>query len=121
MSESEKQYNALLKQEPEIEKKAQELSLKHNCKVTPFAFIYKGENIVGYMKSPGRLVKMQAIDMREQSKTQAGDLILRSSLIQEESDKRILEETDETDGIYLGAIDFAINSVTIYQELLKKK
>ena len=94
---------------------AKELSEKHKSHVIPFAFIVNGENVIGYLKEPGRLIKMQAIDMRETSRTQAGDLILRSCLIQEESDKRILEERPENDAIYLGAIDFAINTVMIYQ------
>jgi len=115
------QYDALISKEAEFDAKAKELSVKHGVHVTPFAFIFGEEHIVGYLKEPGRLIKMQAIDLREQSRTQAGGLILQSCLIQEESDKRILDERPENDGIYLGAIDFAINSVTIYQELLKKK
>ena len=117
---TEEQLQALLDIEPTLDAKAKELSVKHGVKVTPFVFIVEGENIIGYLKDPSRMIKMQAIDIREQSKTQAGDLILRSALIQEESDKRILEEKPENDAIYLGAIDFAVNTVSIYREILKK-
>lgn len=101
--------------------RAKELTEKLGSEVTPFAFYAGEEVIIGYMKEPGRLAKMQAIDMYEQSKTTAGDIILRSGLIQEESDKRILEESAANDKIYLGAINFATKYVVWYGEILKKK
>lgn len=115
------QLKALYDCDEAISNKAVELSNELKCKVTPFAFIHEGENVIGYLREPDRLTKMRAIDLCEQSRTQAGALILISCLIQEHSDRRILEERPENDKIYLGAIDFAVNQVTYYNELLKKK
>ncbi len=115
------QLEQLYSIDSEITAKAAELSEKFKCNVKPFAFIHNEENVIGYLKEPDRLTKMRAIDMCEQSRTQAGALILVTCLIQEESDKRILEEKPENDKIYLGAIDFAVGQVTMYNELLKKK
>lgn len=103
-----------------IENTAKELTKKYGVTVTPFAFIKGEEVIVGYLKEPSRLDKMRAIDMYEQSRTQAGDIILRTSLCVE-SDPRILDEKPENDPIYLGAIEWATRSVTLYNEQLKKK
>lgn len=101
--------------------KAAELKTRLGVEVYPFVFGHKDGFVHGYIKEPGRLDKMQAIDLYEQSRTQAGNLILTTSLIREESDKRILDEKLENDPIYLGAIDFSIKLVLISSELLKKK
>lgn len=105
----------------EIESKSKELSARFGVEVTPFMFQNGEDKIIGYLKDPARLDKMRAIDIYEVSRTQAGDLLLRTSLIQEESDKRILEEKPENDPIYLGAIEFAVKTVQLYNEQLKKK
>lgn len=103
------------------ELKAKELSEKLKVKVYPFLFKFGEEFIFGYLKEPIRTDKMRAIDTYEISRTQAGDIILRTSLIEEESDPRILEEKPEYDPIYLGAISFSIKVVEMCSELLKKK
>lgn len=105
----------------QADEKAVELSAKFKLEVTPFVFYTKEGFVFGYIKNPDRMNKMKAIDLYEQSRTQAGHLILQTSLIHEESDKRILEESPENDAIYLGAIDFAIKVVQVCAELLKKK
>lgn len=105
----------------EIDTKKLELEQKNKCEIKVFAFATKDDCVIGYLKDPDRLTKMRAIDMYEQSRTQAGDIILRSGLIQEESDSRILEEKKENDPFYLGAIDFAVKSVGMYLDVLKKK
>jgi hypothetical protein len=103
------------------ETKAKELEAIYKVPVTPFLFIENGEPIIGYLKEPARLDKMRAIDIYEVSKTQAGDHVLRTSLILDESDKRILEESSANDKIYLGAIDFVCKFVVWHAEQLKKK
>lgn len=109
-------------QKPSIYEKANALANTHKVNVAPMAFITeKGEVVIGYLKEPGRTVKMQAIDTGNYSKTQAGDLILRSGLIVEESDPRILDEKPENDPIYFGAISFAVTTIEMYYEQLKKK
>jgi hypothetical protein len=105
----------------EAEAKALELSAKYGKEITPFVFIINEDPIIGYMQEPDRLSKMRAIDMYEASRTQAGDVILRTGLLQAESDKRILDENSANDAIYLGAIDFATKFVKIASEQLKKK
>jgi hypothetical protein len=111
----------LEKAKAEAEAKALELSKTYGKEITPFVFIIKDEAIIGYMQEPDRLSKMRAIDMYEQSRTQAGDIILKTGLLQNESDKRILDEKPENDSIYLGAIEFATKFVLIASEQLKKK
>lgn len=101
--------------------KSAELTIKLGRKVYPFCFFNEDKFIVGYIKEPARLDKMRSIDLYEQSRTQAGDLILRTSLVHEESDKAILDEKEENDPIYLGAISFAVSLVQIAAEQLKKK
>lgn len=105
----------------QAEAKAKQLSESLKTTVHPFVFFYKEEFVFGYLKEPARVDKMRSIDMYDQSRTQAGDIILRTSLIKEESNRRILEESPENDPIYLGAISFAIKVVEIAAELLKKK
>ncbi len=107
--------------ENSILEKAKDLSLREKCEVTAFSFIIGKDTIVGFIKNPSRLDKMRAIDTYEHSRTQAGDLILRTSLLQDVSDKRILDESPDNDPIYLGAIGFAIKMVQIANEQLKKK
>ena len=116
-----KELTILDKAKIEAEKTAVELTAKYGKEITPFVFIIKAEPVIGYMQEPDRLSKMRAIDMYEQSKTQAGDIILRTGLLQAESDKRILDESPENDTVYLGAIDFATKFVKIAMEQLKKK
>lgn len=104
--------------------KADELTSRLGVKVTPFVFVNPDnlkDFIVGYIKDPSRLDKMRSFDMYDQSRSQAGDILLRTSLIHEESDKRILEERPENDAIYLGAINFAVNMVSLFANQFKKK
>lgn len=102
------------------EEKAKALTAQLGKEVTPMAF-YVDRFVVGYLTEPSRQVKMQAIDMYERSRTQAGDIVLRQCLIKDESDKAILDESPSSDAIYLGAIDFACRLVKEATELLKKK
>ena len=103
------------------EEKSKELTVTHKREVTPMVF-HNGEKfVVGYIGEPTRMVKMQAFDLYERSRTQAGDIVLRSSLIHDASDKEILDESTKNDAVYLGAINFACKLVTEALELLKKK
>jgi len=108
----------------EIKVKADQLTLKFGRTVTPFLFVNPKDHndfIIGFIKDPERLDKMRSFDMYESSRSQAGDIILRTSLIQEESDARILTENVENDAIYMGAIDFAIKLVALALDHFKKK
>jgi hypothetical protein len=105
----------------EVDLKAAELTEKLKVKIHPFSFFSGDKFVIGYMKEPNRLDKMRAIDLFDASRTQAGDYLLRTSLIHEESDKDILDENPKNDTIYLGAISFAIQILQISTEQLKKK
>ncbi len=108
----------------QIAEKAKVLGDKIGRKVTPFVFVNPEDLkdfIIGFIKDPERLDKMRSFDLYEQSRSQAGDHLLRTSLIQEESDKRILDERPENDPIYMGAINFAIDTVSMFSNQFKKK
>jgi len=78
--------------------------------------------VIGYLTEPDRITKMRALDLVTMSRfTEASDIVLRTSLIAEESDKRILSEDSKYDKIYLGAIMAAQQLVQFYTDPIKKK
>lgn len=108
----------------QAEEKAKELTARFGRKVTPFVFVNPDDLkdfVIGFIKDPERLDKMRAFDLYEQSRSQSGDHLLRTSLIHEESDKRILDERPENDPIYMGAVNFAIDTVSLFANQFKKK
>lgn len=99
----------------EVQKKADELSLKLNCKVLPIVFHDEdtNEDIVGYIKEPSRVVKLRCMDKAMTASVTASSELFESILIQEESDSRFLTD----DKYFLGGtmeafktIEFAVNS-----------
>lgn len=108
----------------QAESKAKELTARIGREVNPFVFVNPDnlkDFIIGFIKDPERIDKMRAMDLYEHSKSQAGEHLLRTSLIQEESDKRILDERPENDPIYMGALTFANDSVSLFANQFKKK
>lgn len=104
-----------------VEKKSQELTTKLNKKVMPLLFNHKDEWIVGYVQQPTRTVVRVAVDKMEKfGKIEAGDLILQSSLIKEESDIRIISEESEYDGINMGACLEVLNLIDVSLSVVKK-
>jgi hypothetical protein len=105
----------------EIEKKRVKLSEELNKEVYAHCFeTEKGEQIIGFFKNPDRLVKMRALDMSLQSWTNSADILLKTSLITEHSDSRIMSESSENDTIYFSFLLKANELVKFYSEQQKK-
>lgn len=119
------QKTALELKKEEIDKKAEELSVKYATKV--HAFMFKGDKsdddfVIGYMKEPARIVKSRAIDKMHQGMTfSVGDEVVEACLIKEESDPRITSELSENDNYALGATKFAGELIKFSVDQLKKK
>lgn len=104
--------------------KAEELTQKHGRKVHPLVFVEREgstDYIVGFIKEPNRMDKMQAIDTAFSSPMKAGYRILELGLIREESDHRFLNEDPAYDEINLGAYQEALTVVQYSANLAKKK
>lgn len=104
-----------------VESKSNELSKKLGRKVMPLLFNHNDEWIVGYVQQPTRTVVRVAVDKMEKfGKIEAGDLILQSSLIKEESDQRIISEESEYDGVNMGACLEVLNLIDVSLSVVKK-
>ena len=77
--------------------------------------------VIGFFKQPNRMLKMYALDMSTTSLSQANDTILKSCLLIDESDKRILEDKPENDAIYLTFNMYASTLVELYNLNIQKK
>ena len=105
----------------QIEKIKSDLSKEHNKEVYVHVFETEdGEQIIGFLKDPDRLVKMRALDMSLQSWTNSADILLRSCLIESVSSPRILKEEAENDKIYFSFLLKANELVKFYSEQQKK-
>jgi hypothetical protein len=106
----------------ELEKKAKELSLKFNCEVQPIVFNKDGEDIVGYIKTPSRLVKARTMDSAATTGTiSAAGTLFDAILIKEESDSRFSSEKSCDDDIYFGGALAAFGTIEILVNQFKKK
>lgn len=104
-----------------VDAKAAELSKKLGLKVIPMLFKLNEEFIVGYLKQPTRSTVRIAVDKMEKfGRIEAGDLLLQTSLIQEESDRRIIDESPLYDGINMGACLEALNLIEVNLSVTKK-
>ena len=104
-----------------VTSKAAELSTKLNLPVIGLCFKHVDQWIVGYVKKPNRMTVRQAIDRMEKfGKLDAGDLILQTCLIREESDSRIVDMNPEYDGINNGACLEVLSLVEISLSVIKK-
>lgn len=107
----------------EIQKKADELSIKHACKVHPLVFkdAENEEDIIGYLKEPPRHVKLRVMDKGFSAPATAAAEVVDAFLIKEESDSRIYDENPANDKYYLGAVMEAYNMISLSVNMLKKK
>jgi hypothetical protein len=88
-----------------IEEKRAALELKHNSKVHYFEFVVsrKDNDIAGmFILKPTRFAKMQVLDLSAQSVTRAGQLLLDTCALKEESDPRFFDEKEENEELWLG-------------------
>lgn len=107
----------------DVEAKRAELEVIHKRPVHSFIFVPKeGDYIVGYIKEPERITKLRVIDMYHEGQTTgAGEAVLKTCLLTEESDKRILSEAIENDSAYIGAVMKCNEIVKFYVDQIKKK
>jgi hypothetical protein len=103
----------------EAEKKAEALSVKLNCKVLPIVFRDEetGEDIVGFIKEPSRMVKLRVMDKAMTAPVTASAELFDSIFIEDESDARFLS----VDKFYLGATMEAFKTVEMSINTFKKK
>lgn len=78
---------------------------------------------VCFIQEPQRLTKMRIIDMlaQQQGVTAAGQMLFESSVIREESDKRIFSQDSKYDALYLTIITNCVDLITVYSDVIKKK
>jgi hypothetical protein len=112
--------NTILTQE-ELQAKAIELTTKYGCEVQPIEFIKDDEQIIGFIKTPSRMLKVRVLDMAVQGAIVAATTLLDSVLIKEESDARLSSEKSEDDDIYFGAALAAFSTIEILTNIFKKK
>lgn len=103
----------------DVQKKANELSEKFSCKVTPIVFHdeEKDEDVIGYIKEPNRMTKLRVMDKAINSPITAASELFDSIVITEESDPRFFSD----DKYYIGGTMEAFKTVEIAVNTFKKK
>lgn len=113
------------KAKEEAEKKAESLSKKYQKNVYPIVFVRPVENKVftGFILEPTRAAKMEAFDIMssKESLTLAGEVIVSTSLIKEESDPAFYSEDSKFDDVYMSACVDSLGHVSALMNVLKKK
>jgi hypothetical protein len=106
-----------------INLKADELTAREGCKVHPLVFLDdNGDNIVGFVKEPIRIVKQRALDAAiQKGATVAAGELLEAILIKGDSDYRFYSEASEHDKYFLGASMACMDLIKISQDQFKKK
>lgn len=106
----------------EIELKRKQLEESHKVIIHSEVFeTPEFGQVIGFIKEPNRVLKMQCIDMYMTGRfTTAADNLLQICLIKEESDPKILSEAPEHDPIYLGFLMKANELVKYYVNAQKK-
>lgn len=101
---------------------AKELSTKHGCEVQPIVFNKDGEEIVGYIKTPSRILKTRTMDSATTKGTiTAASELFEAILIPEMSDLRFSSNKSEDDDIYFGGALAAFGTIEILTNQFKKK
>jgi hypothetical protein len=105
------------------QKKAEELSIKYNCNVTPIVFRdeEKNEDIVGFIKEPSRVLKLRVMDKAMTGAVTAASELFDAIILKEESDKRFTSEESANDKYYLGGAMVAFKTVEFAVDTFKKK
>lgn len=104
--------------------KAEELSRREGCKVTPILFYQFGnadDPIYGYLKAPTRVAKIAIMDKSEQAGNySAGAEMLTFCLLKADSDPRLTSEAPEHDDIYMGAVLACQDLIQASVNMIKK-
>lgn len=113
----------------EVDAKVAELKAAHNCDIYAIVYVIPGEGdaddelIAGYLKKPSVVAQMKIIDAAYSSPTSAGEMALRTGIIQEASNSNILNETKNPryDTVFLGACQDALAIIKTARNQYKKK
>jgi hypothetical protein len=105
--------------------KAEEISKKINKKVYPLVFMRPDtqEVFVGFIQEPSRNAKMEAFDIMssKESLSLAGEVILSSSIIKEESHEAFSSLDSKYDDVYMGGCIDSLGHISVLINSLKKK
>lgn len=120
------QKEAVYLDQLEKEVEVKRLELKEKFKREVYSYIVKikdGDYAISFIQEPQRLTKMRAMDSMNTngSISSVGDMVLQSSLIKEESDRRVLDLNPEYDSLYLTMINACSELISMYSTVLKKK
>jgi hypothetical protein len=107
----------------ELSDKAEQLSIREKCTVKPLLFVdsQTGENVIGFLKEPNRLLKLRMLDKSQHSAFSFAAEVLEVILLKEDSDKRFSSEKQEDDRFYFGAVTAAYEMVEMSVNNFKKK
>lgn len=101
-------------------KKAIELGTSMGCKVHTLIVEKPDEIVVGYLKEPTLATKMLAVNYLGQKQVDlAGDAILMTCLIKEQSDSRFNKPSSEED-VYVSAVLACNTLINVYGSEIKK-
>lgn len=105
----------------EVEEQALTLGKSLGIKVYPIVFEDENkEQIIGFVKEPTKQAKIAALEMLAKSTIDAGEIILKSSLITENSNPRLNSVNPSDDNINISACLACAGIVRIYENLIKK-
>lgn len=106
-------------------KRAAELAEQHKCaKVHPVVFIHPQTKVrsVAYLMEPNFQTKLAIMDKSLMLGVyQAGEELMRLSIIKEASDECMYNEHPQYDDYRMGVVDFCLTMVGRFQNQLKKK
>jgi hypothetical protein len=106
----------------EIEAKASELKEQLKVDVHPLVFqTGEGDQVVGYIKEPDRMVKLRVLDKGMISPVSAAAELFEVIMIKDASDPRIWGEKPEFDKFYLGAVIACYDLIKLSVNTFKKK
>jgi len=107
----------------ELTAKAEALKKQLGKEIYPFVVIDNRQRFVGFIQEPTLQAKMVAFDKMtmEQSLTLAGEAILESSLVIDESDKAFTSPESRFDNVKLAAYLECTNFVKVLANQYKKK
>lgn len=107
----------------EAAEKAEAIEKKIGKKVYPLVFLRGEEVFVGFISEPTRAAKMEAFDIMssKESLSMAGEVILNTSLIKEESHEAFHSTDSKYDDVYLGGCVDSLGHVSVLINSLKKK
>lgn len=102
--------------------KAEELSVKHGSKITPFVFKLDDDSpeVIGYIKQPSRAMKLRMMDKSITGSYTAASEVYDAIILKEESDPRLTSDAPENDVYYMGGVMEAYKTVEMAINTLKK-